>query len=168
MKRIILLIALVALLIPAAKSQFQYWEWIDTVYITEITGTWLDVQPLEKNRPKAIGGCAWSVTVDAKMLDDANGQECSDATFNVGGSNQYISNGYVYYKFNYFSNGSLPYTLDKATMADTIKHAGRTVDTTYIVSFRDSYYGFTYPVFRITKGTCSSGYVVVTFRFYMT
>lgn len=161
MKKIILLIAMVGLLIPVAKSQMAYWEWTKTVDITDITGTYLDFQPLSSDRPKVIGGCAWSVTVDAETLD------ADDATFNVGGSNQYISNGYVYYKFTYFSNGSLPYTLDKTTMADTVKHAGRTVDTTYIVSFRDSYYGFDLPVFRITKGSCTSGTVTVTFRFYV-
>lgn len=161
MKKLLLIFAIVGVLTPAIRAQHQYWEWIDTLNVTDVTTTYLDVQPLSQDRPKAIGGCAWSVTVDAENLD------ADDATFTIGGSNQYISNGYVYYKFQSFTSQYLPYTLDKDTMADTTKHAGRDIDTTYIQSFSDENYYFTYPMYRFTKGSCTSGYIVVTFRFYV-
>lgn len=106
MKKIITLLALVALMISVSAQSYKTWS---GTYNTQYGDTVLVFND-------DVSGCGWSVTYEYQGMSD-------DSTFIVdfGGSNVLTDLLTQRFAFTALNLDSLPYSIDSATIGDTIK-----------------------------------------------
>jgi hypothetical protein len=166
MKKILAVFAFATIAIISFGQGLYKWE--DSLNLGAVVAIDTVLQSKQHQMPPAsVGGWIWSCTIDAEGLN------ANTAKVELGGSNQFMVDsklpaGYPqqkFYKFQSFSTSTFPYTLNRATMVDTIRNGGLT-DVTYCVGFTGTAYYCDFPMIRFTKGTVSSGYIRYYWRFY--
>lgn len=155
MKKLINLLFFILLIGLAYKGKAQIIDrWNGSVNSANLVGTDTIFQASGLSN---IASAGWSCTCDAEDLD------ADDSQVTFGGGNMSLLFSVNIYSFNAFQSDSLPYTLDRSKMVDTIKVAG-IVDTTYTVTLTGGNipYGHQTPAIKWIKNSVTSG----IFRWY--
>lgn len=152
MKRLLFLISLITLAFICQAQIIDRWN--GSINTANLVGTDTVIQASGLSNVASAG---WSCTCDAEDLD------ADDSQVTFGGGNMSLLFSANVYSFDAFQSDSLPYTLDKTKMVDTIR-VYPTVDTTYTVTLNGGNvpYGHQTPALRYTKGSVTSGF----FRWY--
>jgi len=155
--RIIKLTLAVLFITTIANSQrfnrYRAWRW-DTYVTGGITNLDTIIQGVDwPERKEDVAKRFWSATVDASKCT------CTDSYIAFGGSNDTIgiSGDSVVYSFERIINDSLPYTIVRAKLADTIRTYGfEKIKYNRTFTGGNTAWGFMRPQYRWYKGSCTS------------
>lgn len=156
MKRLLFIILLIVLAFVCQAQIIARWN--GSINTANLVG---EDTVIQASGLSNIASAGWSVTLDAEALD------ANDSEVTFGGGNKSLIFSANIYSFDAFQADSLPYTLDKTKMVDTIRVAGQT-DTTYTVTITGGNvpFGHQTPALRFWKNSVTSGIFRWYFIFY--
>lgn len=152
----------VILTVSSFGQQKKIWEWRDSSRVgVGVTDT-VVYPPRSIVIPQSLGGCSFTLTVDAEFLNTNTTQIVVG-----GGGGKYVRTSDKILKFQPQAIDTIqPYTLDRSKI-DFIQRSGGIVDTTWMRTFRGDFFGYDVPMLRIIKGsTTGTKYVSWVWRFY--